>query len=57
LLADPLRKITTDPHIVAHGSMDCPPDWYPVLKTGISELILDSHKYILIAYVTIHCMI
>jgi len=39
--------------------MDCPVDWYPILKTGtgISELILDSHKYILIAYVTMHCMI
>jgi hypothetical protein len=37
--------------------MDCPADWYPILKTGISELILDNHKYIITAYITMPCMI
>jgi hypothetical protein len=37
--------------------MVCPADWYPILKTGISELFLDSYKYIPIAYVTMHCVI
>jgi hypothetical protein len=52
-----LQKITTDPHILAHVNIVCPDDRYPKLKIYISELILDSYKYITIAYVTMHCMI
>jgi hypothetical protein len=59
LLADPfrLRKITTDPHILAHVNKECTGDRYPKLKICISELISDSDEYISIAYVTMHCMI
>ena len=34
LFADPfwLRKITTDPHILAHVNIQCPDDRYPKLK-------------------------
>jgi hypothetical protein len=58
-LADPfcLRKITTDPHILAHVNMKYPDDRYPKLKIFISEVILDSYEYIPAAYVTVHCMI
>jgi hypothetical protein len=57
-LADPfrLRKITTDPYILAHV-IQCPDDWHPKLDTYISELILGSHEYIPVAYVTMHCII
>jgi len=52
-----LRKITTNPHILAQVNIACPDDWYPKLKIYIPELILDSYKYIQVAYVTRHCMI
>ena len=44
LLADPFwhRKITTDPHILAH--VECLDHRYPKLKIYTSELILDSYK-------------
>ena len=59
LLADLLwlRKIITDPHILAHVNMECPDDSYPKLDIYISELILDSYEYIPVVYVTVHCMI
>jgi hypothetical protein len=59
LLADPfwLRKITTDPHILAHVNAECPDDKYPKLIIYISEMILDSYEYIPAAYVTMHSMI
>jgi hypothetical protein len=43
LLTDPfwLKKITTDPHILAHVNIVCPEDRYPKLKICILELILD----------------
>ena len=37
-----LRKVTTDPHILAHVNIQCPDERYPKLKIYISELILDS---------------
>jgi len=59
LLADPfwLRKITTDPHIVADVDIGCQDDRYPKLEIYISEQISDSHQYLTVAYVTMHCMI
>jgi hypothetical protein len=59
LLADLLwlRKIITDPHILAHVNMECPDDRYPKLDIYISELILDSYEYIPVVYVTVYCMI
>jgi hypothetical protein len=47
LLADPfwLRKITTDPHILAHVNIVCPDDGCPKLKTVISALISDSYEF------------
>ena len=52
-----LRKITTDPHILAHVEIECPDDRYPKLNMYISELILDNYECIPVAYVTMHCMI
>jgi hypothetical protein len=51
LLSDPLwlRKITTDPHILADVNTECPDDRYPKLKMYMCELILDSYEYIPIA--------
>ena len=58
LLADYfcLRKITTDPHILAHVNIVCPDDRYPELNISISELILGSYECIPVAYVTLHCI-
>ena len=56
-LADPfwLRKVTTDSHILAYVNMDCTDDRYPKLDVYISpELILDSHEYTPLAFVTMH---
>jgi hypothetical protein len=36
--------------------MECPDDWYPKLKTCISELILDSYGHTPVAYVIMHCV-
>jgi len=49
-----LRKITTDPHILAHVNMEYPDDRYPQLKIHISELLVKSNKYVPVAYVTMH---
>ena len=59
LLADSfcLRKITTDPHILADVNIACSDDRYPTLEIYISELILGSNEYIPVAYVTMNCMI
>jgi hypothetical protein len=59
VLTDPfwLQKITMDPHILAHISIQFSDDRYPKLQIYTSELILDSCEYIPIAYVTMHCMI
>jgi hypothetical protein len=45
LLADPfwLRKITMDPHILAHANIQCPDDRYSKLKIYTSEIILDRY--------------
>ena len=53
LLADPfwIRKITTDPHILAHVNTDCPDDGYPKSKMCSSELISYSCEYIPAVYV------
>jgi hypothetical protein len=51
------KNISMDPHIVARVNMGCPDDGYPKLTLYISELILDSYQYILVAYVTTHCII
>ena len=51
-----LRKITTNPHILAHVNVACPDDRYPKLKMYISELILDSYEYTPAPYVTMHCV-
>jgi hypothetical protein len=52
-LADPfwLRIMTTDSHILARVNIVCPDDRYPEFKICVSELILDSHEYIPVAYV------
>jgi hypothetical protein len=52
-----LRKLTTDPHILAHVSIDCLDDMYPKLNIYISELVLDRYEYITLACVTMYCMI
>ena len=59
LLADPfwLRKITTDPLILAHVDTGCPDDKYQILKICVSEQISDSHHYLTASYVTMHWMI
>jgi len=59
LLADLfwLQKITTDPHILAVINIVCPENKEPKFKIYISELILDSHEYIPVACVTIHCIL
>ena len=59
LLAEPfgLRKITTDPRIFAHVNIVSLDDRYPKLKICISQPILDSYEYVLIMYMTMHCMI
>jgi hypothetical protein len=46
--ADPfsLRKITTDPHILAQVNVKCPDERYPKLDIFIAELILGSYEYI-----------
>jgi hypothetical protein len=58
VLADPdyLRKITTDPHNLAHVNTECPDDRYPTLYIYISEPISDSYEYTPVAKVAIHCM-
>jgi hypothetical protein len=38
-----LRKITTDPDILAHADIEYLDDWYPKFKICISELILDRY--------------
>ena len=43
-----LRKITTDPHILACLNIVCPDDKYSILKMYISELTLYINIYIYI---------
>jgi len=59
LLADPfcLRKITTDPHIIAHVNTECLDDRYQELKICMLELMSRSCQYTPVAYVTVHCMV
>jgi len=52
-----LRKITTDPDIIADVDKGYPDYWYPELQICISGMILYGHQYIAVAYVTVHCMI
>ena len=56
MLADPfwLRKITTDSHILADVNMDCVDDRYTKLDICISKMILDSHEYTPVSYLTVH---
>ena len=49
-----LRKITTDPHILAYLNTKCPDDRYPEEKICIWGLILDRHEYMPVAYVIMH---
>jgi hypothetical protein len=49
--------MTMDPDNLAHINTVCPDDRYPKLKINVSELILDSCKYIPVAYITMNCMI
>jgi hypothetical protein len=49
LLANPfwLRKISTDPHVLADVNTDCPEDMYLLLTIYyISELISYNYQYI-----------
>jgi hypothetical protein len=46
-----------DLRILALINIERPDGRYPKLKIYISELILDSYKYIPVAYVRMHCMI
>jgi hypothetical protein len=46
-----------DPYILVHIYIEYPDDRYAKLKIYVSELILDSCEYILVAYITMHCMI
>jgi hypothetical protein len=52
-----LRKMTTNPHTLAHINTECPDDKQPELYMYIWERILDSYQYIPVAHVTVHCMI
>jgi hypothetical protein len=49
--------MTTYPDIHANIHTECPDDRYQKLKISISKLILDTYEYILVAYVTMHCVI
>lgn len=51
------KKITTNPHILAQVDTKCPDSRYPKLKICISEITSDTHKYISLTYITMHCMI
>jgi hypothetical protein len=44
-------------HILAHVNVEYLDDRYPKLKICNSELILDSHEYIPLAHIAMHCMI
>jgi len=44
-------------YILAHVNIECLDDRYPKLKIYISEMILDSYKYIPVAYATMHTMV
>jgi hypothetical protein len=59
LLADTLwlRKITTYPHIFAYVNIQWLDGKPPKLKIYISELILDTYKYIPASHQTMHCRI
>jgi hypothetical protein len=52
-----LRKLITDPHIIADVNTEYQDDTYPKLKIFIPEMILDSYEHIVVAYVTMHRMI
>jgi hypothetical protein len=53
-----LRKIATDPHILADVSTVCPVDRYTKLHIYeyILEQILDEYHYIPVAYATMRCV-
>jgi len=50
-----LRKRAKDPHILAHVNT-VPDDGYTKLKICTSELILYSHEYTPVAYVTMYVL-
>jgi hypothetical protein len=54
-----LKKITMDPHILAHILVyrEYADDRYPKLKIYISEMIADSYQYIPAANLETNCMI
>jgi hypothetical protein len=58
-LPDPfwLQKISTELQIPVHVHIVCSNDRYSKFRIYISVVILNSHKHIPIAYVTIQCMI
>jgi len=46
-----------DPHVLTHIHVERLDDRYPKLKIYITELNLDSCKYLPVAQVTTHCMV
>jgi hypothetical protein len=52
-----LRKITTDPQILADVNTECPDVRFAKLKIYIAELISNNYQYIPVAYVIMHCVI
>jgi hypothetical protein len=49
------RKITKDPHILAHVNMECADDTFTKFNIYNSELILDRYEYTEVVQVTLHC--
>jgi hypothetical protein len=41
-----LRKLTTEPHVIADVIIACLGKNYPKLKIYISELILDNYEFL-----------
>ena len=52
-----LRKITTDPHVIADVIIECLGESNPKFKIYVSEHILDNYEFISVADIREHCMI
>jgi hypothetical protein len=54
-----IRKLTTDPQFLVHVNIrvDCTDEKNQKLKIYISGPLLFRYEYILVTYITIHCMI
>jgi hypothetical protein len=59
LVADPfwLKKITTDPHILAPVNIECTDEGYANLKIYLSQLTLVNHENTPVTYAAMDCMI